>query len=481
MRNAKKTLSLLNLLASSPTVAPAFLGARVAGKAAYAVVHFLEVLLGPRAGATLRVEKPEKYGFDPKQLVLSIVEFTVRLDGTAAAVGGAAAGFAAALAAEDDYDGAMLAKAGQLLITHTYGAADLPPRLEGIINAVSRVRNGGGGGAGGGFGGSSTTPGKSPLQGTADGVNGGGGGAAAEGSPAEAAALMAALGAESAEWEVAYVKNMGGANTFKEADGGEPIRDFFAQFDKTCCDDDTGGLPSKAKQKKLAREAASLSEGQLPCEVGSGVFLRHDPNRLDRMRAVITGPEGTPYSGGAFVFDVYFPAGYPEKPPMVNLDTTGGGRVRFNPNLYADGKVCLSLLGTWHSGGLEEKWDAKLSTLYQVLVSIQGLILVDDPMYNEPGFDGIRGTAEGDNKSREHNEEIRLYTVRHAMIAHLKHPRPGVEALLSDHFRMQRHRVLREVLRWCEEAQDPTRRRRLWEAARELAGLLAQNAAAATA
>lgn len=29
------------------------------------------------------------------------------------------------------------------------------------------------------------------------------------------------------------------------------------------------------------------------------------------------------------------------------LATTGGGKVRFNPNLYNNGKVCLSLLGTW--------------------------------------------------------------------------------------------------------------------------------------
>ena len=76
--------------------------------------------------------------------------------------------------------------------------------------------------------------------------------------------------------------------------------------------------------------------------------------------------------------------------------------MRFNPNLYADGKVCMSLLGTWHSGGLEEKWDAKQSTLYQVLVSIQGLILVDDPMFNEPGFDGLRGTAEAGAYARPH-------------------------------------------------------------------------------
>ena len=59
------------------------------------------------------------------------------------------------------------------------------------------------------------------------------------------------------------------------------------------------------------------------------------------------------------------------------------GTVRFNPNLYNDGKVCLSLLGTWHGGSADEKWDASRSTLYQVLVSIQSIIMVEEPMYNE--------------------------------------------------------------------------------------------------
>ena len=72
-------------LASSPAVAPAFVSPKVAGKAAHAVVHFLEVLLGPKC-ANLGVKDPKKYGFDPKQLVLAIVEFTVRLDGVAPGV-----------------------------------------------------------------------------------------------------------------------------------------------------------------------------------------------------------------------------------------------------------------------------------------------------------------------------------------------------------------------------------------------------------
>ena len=43
--------------------------------------------------------------------------------------------------------------------------------------------------------------------------------------------------------------------------------------------------------------------------------------------------------GGLFVFDAFFPPAYPNIPPLMVLDTTGGGRVRFNPNAYADGKV----------------------------------------------------------------------------------------------------------------------------------------------
>ena len=31
---------------------------------------------------------------------------------------------------------------------------------------------------------------------------------------------------------------------------------------------------------------------------------------MDKMRALITGPEDTPYYGGCFIFDVYFPGGW---------------------------------------------------------------------------------------------------------------------------------------------------------------------------
>ena len=103
---------------------------------------------------------------------------------------------------------------------------------------------------------------------------------------------------------------------------------------------------------------------------------------------MITGPQDTPYANGCFLFDVYLPSEYPNVPPKVNLMTTGKATVRFNPNLYNCGKVCLSLLGTW-SGSAGESWDPKVSSLLQLAVSIQSLIFVSEPYFNEPGMSGV--------------------------------------------------------------------------------------------
>jgi hypothetical protein len=46
--------------------------------------------------------------------------------------------------------------------------------------------------------------------------------------------------------------------------------------------------------------------------------------------------------------------------------------------------VCLSLLGTWHASHQSEKWHPDSANLWRILVSIQGMILIADPYFNEP-------------------------------------------------------------------------------------------------
>jgi ubiquitin-protein ligase len=116
--------------------------------------------------------------------------------------------------------------------------------------------------------------------------------------------------------------------------------------------------------------------------------VRCDAACADLLRALVLGAQGTPYEGGAFLFDILLPAAFPDCPPRVRFLTTGGGAWRANPNLYPCGNVCLSLLGTWSGPG----WQPGTSTLLQVLVSLQALVLNAEPFYNEPAC-VLRGAA----------------------------------------------------------------------------------------
>lgn len=85
-----------------------------------------------------------------------------------------------------------------------------------------------------------------------------------------------------------------------------------------------------------------------------------------------------------------------------------------NPNLYECGKVCLSLLGTW-SGRQNEMWIPGTSTMLQVLVSIQALILNAKPFFNEPGYESSYVGAEGDRRSRKYSEDVFILSLKTMM------------------------------------------------------------------
>lgn len=96
------------------------------------------------------------------------------------------------------------------------------------------------------------------------------------------------------------------------------------------------------------------------------------------------------------------------------------GGLRLNPNLYEDGKVCLSLLNTWTGKG-NEVWDPSSSSILQVLVSLQGLVLNSRPYFNEAGYDKQVGTAEGEKNSLSYNENTFLLNCK-SMLYILRRP-----------------------------------------------------------
>ena len=57
-----------------------------------------------------------------------------------------------------------------------------------------------------------------------------------------------------------------------------------------------------------------------------------------------------------------------------------------------------------------------------MLVSIQSLILVSEPYFNEPGYERSRGTPAGTANCREYDSNIRQATVKYAMLEMIKNP-----------------------------------------------------------
>lgn len=102
------------------------------------------------------------------------------------------------------------------------------------------------------------------------------------------------------------------------------------------------------------------------------------------------------------------------------------GGLRLNPNLYENGKVCLSLLNTWTGKG-NEVWNPSSSNVLQVLVSIQGLVLNAKPYFNEPGYDKQIGSAEGEKNSLAYKENSFLLSCKSML--YILHRPPKVEEI----------------------------------------------------
>ncbi|KAL4554542.1 hypothetical protein LXL04_039374 [Taraxacum kok-saghyz] len=108
------------------------------------------------------------------------------------------------------------------------------------------------------------------------------------------------------------------------------------------------------KSSSVARTSSNMKQGEkwriLDDGLPDTIFVRAYESRMDLLWAVIIGPEGTPYHDGLFFFDV--------------------------------------------------------------LVSIQGLILSAKPYFNEPGFERSSGSPSGEYWSMLYNEQTLIYSLK---------------------------------------------------------------------
>tara|TARA_Y100000389_G_scaffold155357_2_gene156006 strand:- start:680 stop:1384 length:705 start_codon:yes stop_codon:yes gene_type:complete len=138
----------------------------------------------------------------------------------------------------------------------------------------------------------------------------------------------------------------------------------------------TSLVVTKDAVNRLVKDIKDVSDPTISKE---GIFYKHDDTNILLGHALIIGPPDTPYAYGNFLFKFKFPVDYPYSPPIVTY-LTNDGRTRFNPNLYVNGKVCISILNTWRG----EQWTS-CQSIKSVLFTLLS-ILNDKPLLNEPGI-----------------------------------------------------------------------------------------------
>ena len=113
----------------------------------------------------------------------------------------------------------------------------------------------------------------------------------------------------------------------------------------------------------------------------NGIYYEHGGEDQDMLfgKAMIVGPANTPYENGFYFFELRYPVDYPHSPPVLKF-CTNDGVTRFNPNLYKNGKVCISILNTWRG----EQWSG-CQSISSILLTVCSL-LNDEPLLNEPGI-----------------------------------------------------------------------------------------------
>lgn len=106
-------------------------------------------------------------------------------------------------------------------------------------------------------------------------------------------------------------------------------------------------------------------------------------SNLYEWRVLIEGPEGSPYAGGYFPAKLSFPPDFPLSPPVMTFLTPNF----WHPNVYADGRVCISILHEAKHDEMNpmEQMDEKWRPIFGVeAIIVSVLSMLSDPNFSSP-------------------------------------------------------------------------------------------------
>ena len=108
--------------------------------------------------------------------------------------------------------------------------------------------------------------------------------------------------------------------------------------------------------------------------------LEPDENNFRIWNVILIGTPNSPFEGGLFKCQFIFPNDYPNHAPDFKFITE-----MYHPNIYIDGKVCISILhegeDVWGYEKISERWNPSHG-VNSVLMSI--LSMLTSPNFESP-------------------------------------------------------------------------------------------------
>ena len=87
------------------------------------------------------------------------------------------------------------------------------------------------------------------------------------------------------------------------------------------------------------------------------------------------------------------------------------------------------------------------------MLSIQAIIMSNEVYFNEPGYEHLMGTDQGERLNNGYANIVRFGTLKYAIIGQLQNPSPGFEDVIRRNFFLKKDTILAEVDTWIQMAK----------------------------
>ncbi|CAG9313602.1 unnamed protein product [Blepharisma stoltei] len=121
-----------------------------------------------------------------------------------------------------------------------------------------------------------------------------------------------------------------------------------------------------------------------------------------------------------------------------------------NPNLYHTWNVCLSIINTWDCEP-EEMWKPSYSTLLQVFVSIQSLVMTQEVIQMEPCHEHYEI---GSKANMEYSMIVEYANIKYAITGMIQNPPVEFADIVRKHFAIKKEKTLESFEKWLKKAEN---------------------------